>query len=76
MWAHSNSLIKNLNPFEDDTEIRLLNFLMQSICTQPEDTFFKMARLKIDFYFEIFKLLKNLVQIYVAESIYHKDTGI
>ena len=76
MWAHSNSLIKNLNPFEDDTEIRLLNFLMQSICKQPENTFIKMASLKIDFYFEVFKLLKNLVQIYVAESIYHKDTGI
>ena len=24
----SNSLIKNLTPFEDDAEIRLLNFLM------------------------------------------------
>ena len=27
-WAHSNSLIKNLTPFEDDAEIRLLNVLM------------------------------------------------
>ena len=27
-WAHSNSLIRNLTPFEDDAEIRLLNFLM------------------------------------------------
>ena len=26
--VHSNSLIKNLTPFEDDAEIRLLNFLM------------------------------------------------
>ena len=28
IWAHSNSLIKNLTPFEDDAEIRWLNFLM------------------------------------------------
>ena len=27
-WVHSNSLIKNLTPFEDDAEIGLLNFLM------------------------------------------------
>ena len=26
--VHSNSLIKNLNSFEDDVEIRLLNFLI------------------------------------------------
>ena len=57
IWAHSNSLIKNLTPFEDDAEIRLLNFLMQSICKQPEDTFIKMASPKIDFYFEVFKQL-------------------
>ena len=57
IWAHSNSLIKNLTPFEDDAEIRLLNFLMQSICKQPEDTFIQMASPKIDFYFEVFKQL-------------------
>ena len=34
---------------------------MQSICKQPEDTFIKMASLKIDFYFEFFKQLKNHV---------------
>ena len=28
IWANSNSLIKNLTPFEDDAEIRLLNVLM------------------------------------------------
>ena len=28
IWAHSKSLIKNLTPFEDDAEIRLLNVLM------------------------------------------------
>ena len=28
IWAHSNSLIKNLTPFEDDAEICLLNVLM------------------------------------------------
>ena len=57
IWAHSNSLIKNLTPFEDDVEIRLLNVLMQSICKQPEDTFIQMALPKIDFYFEVFKQL-------------------
>ena len=57
IWAHSNSLIKNLTPFEDDAEIRLLNVLMQSICKQPEDTFIQMALPKIDFYFEVFKQL-------------------
>ena len=57
-WAHSNSSIKNLTPFEDDTEIRLLNVLMQSVCKQPEDTFIQMASSpKTDFYFEIFKQL-------------------
>ena len=28
IWVHSNSLIKNLTPFKDDAEIRLLDFLM------------------------------------------------
>ena len=28
IWVHSNSLIKNLTPFEDDKEIRLLSFVM------------------------------------------------
>ena len=28
IWAHSHSLIKNLTPFEDDVEIRLLNVLV------------------------------------------------
>ena len=41
--VRSNSLIKNLTPFEDDAEIRLLNYLMQFICKEPEDTFIKMA---------------------------------
>ena len=26
IWVHSNSLIKNLTPLEDDVGIRLLNF--------------------------------------------------
>ena len=62
IWVHSNSLIKNLTLFEDDAEIRLLNFLMQSIYKQkqPEGTFIKMASPKIDFYVEVFKKLKNL----------------
>ena len=41
--VRSNSLIKNLTPFEDDAEIRLLSFLMQFICKEPEDNFIKMA---------------------------------
>ena len=61
IWVHGNSLIKNLIPFEDDAEICLLNFLMWSICKQPEDTFInKMASPKIDFYFEVFKQLKTM----------------
>ena len=59
IWVHSNSVIKTLTPFEDDAEIHLLNFLMQSICKQPEDTFIKMASTKIDFYFKVFKQLEN-----------------
>ena len=76
IWAHSNSLIKNLTPFEDDAEIRLLNFLMQSICKQPEDTFIKMASLKIDFCFEVFKQLENHVLSYLTGATQHKDTRI
>ena len=57
IWAHNNSFIKNLTLFEDDAEIRLLNFLMKSICKQPEDTFIQTASPKIDFYFEVFKQL-------------------
>ena len=48
IWAHSNSLIKNVTPFEDDAEICLLNVLIQSICKQPEDTFIQMASPRID----------------------------
>ena len=55
IWVHSDSLIKNLTPFEDEAEVRWLNFLVQSICKQPEDTFIKIASLKTDFYFEVFK---------------------
>ena len=65
IWVHSNSLIKSVTPFEDDPEIRLLNFLKQSICKKPEDTFAKMASLKIDFYFEVFKHLKKHVLCYI-----------
>ena len=57
IWAHSNSLIKNLTPFEDDAEIHLLHVLMQSICKHTEDSFIQMASPKIDFYFEVFKQL-------------------
>ena len=48
-WVHSNSLIKNLTLFEDDAEICLLNFLIQYISKQSEDTFIKTASPKIDF---------------------------
>ena len=57
IWVHSNSLVKNLTPSEDDAEIRLLNVLMSFICKQPEDTFIQMASPKIDFYLEVFKQL-------------------
>ena len=49
---------------------------MQSICKQPEDTFIKMALLEIDFYFEVFKQLKNRVLSYLTATTYHKDTEI
>ena len=75
VWVHSNSLIQILSSFEDDTEIRLLIFQRQSICKQPEDTFIKMASLKIDFYFEVFKQLKNILS-YLTGTAKHKDTGI
>ena len=73
---HSNSLIKNLAPFEDDSEIRLLNFLMQSIFKQPKDAFIKMALPKLNFYFQTFKQLKNHVLSYLTGAKWHKDTGI
>ena len=60
IWAHSNSLIKNLSTFEDDAEICLLNVLMQSICKQPEDTFIQMASPKIDFYLEVLSNCKTM----------------
>ena len=63
---HSNSLIKNLTPFQGDAEILLLNFLMQSIFKQPEDAFIKMASPKIDYYFEAFKQLKNHILSYLT----------
>ena len=66
IWMHSNSFIKKLTSFEDDAEIRLLNFPMYSICTQPKHTFIKMASFKIDFYFEVLKQLKNHVLIYLT----------
>ena len=65
--VHINSLIKNLTPFEDDAEIRWVNFLMHSICKEPaEHTFIKVASLKIDSYFEVFKQLKNHVLSYLT----------
>ena len=67
--VHSNSLIKILTPFEDDAEIHWLNFLMQWICKQPENTFIKMASLKIVFYFDVFKQLKNHVLCYLTGAI-------
>ena len=51
IWVHSNSLIRNSTPFEDDT----YSFTQFSnVCKQPEDTFIKMSLLKIDFYFQVF----------------------
>ena len=77
IWVYSNFLIKYLTPFENDAEIRLFSFLMQSLCKQPEYTFIKkMASPKIDFYLEVFKQPKNHVLSYVTGAIQHKDTGI
>ena len=39
---------------------------MQSICKQPEDTFIKIASLKIDLYFEVFKQMKNHIFSYLT----------
>ena len=36
----------------------------------------KMDSLKIDFYLEVFKQLKNHVLSYLRRATYHKDTGI
>ena len=68
IWVLSNYLIENLTPFEDDSEIGWLIFLMQSIWKQPGDTFIKMASLKIDFYFKVFKQLKNHVLSYLTRA--------
>ena len=68
IWAHSNSLIKNLTPFKD--EIPLLNVLMQSICKQPEDY------PKLISTFEVFKQLLNHVLSYLTGATLHKDTGV
>ena len=56
IWVHSNSLIKNLNSFW--RWCRNLFTPFSNVWKQPEDTFIKMASLKIDFYFEVFKQLK------------------
>ena len=47
---------------------------IDSIWKQPEGTFIKMASLKIDFYFEVFKQLKNHDLSYLTGVIWHKDT--
>ena len=56
------SSIKYLTLFEDDTEIRLLSFLMYA--NSQKILFIKMASLKIDFLFEVFKQLKDHVLSY------------
>ena len=66
IWAHSNSLIKNVTPFEYDAENRLLDFLICSLCKQPEGAFIKMASLKIDFSFDVFKQLQNHILSYLT----------
>ena len=61
--VHSNSLIQNLIPSEDDAEIDLLNFLMKSICKQkqPEDTFIKTLEFtETNSYFYSFTYGKNI----------------
>ena len=63
---HSNSLIENLIPLENDAGTCLLDFQ----CMQQEDS------LKIDFYFEVFKQLKDHVLSYLTRTTLHKNTGI
>ena len=63
---YNNSLINNLTPFEEYEEISLLNFLMQSIFKQPEDTFTKIASPKVYFSFEGFKQLESHVLSYLT----------
>ena len=67
---------KKISPFEDNAEIRSLDFLMQSIFKHPEDTFVKIPSPKIDIYFEILKQLKNHVLCYLTGETQHKDTEI
>ena len=58
IWVHSNSLIKNLAPSEDDVEIRLLDFLMYANSK-------KMAALKID---STLKFLSNWKTMFLVIS--------
>ena len=68
IWTHSNSLIKNVTPFEDDAEIRLLNVLSNVVYLQTTRRYFYPDGVtKIDFYFEVFKqLLQNHVLSYLT----------
>ena len=63
IWVHSNSLIKNLTPFADDEEIRLLNFLMEANSQKILLSRWLHSKL-ISMYFEVFKQLKDHVLIY------------
>ena len=69
---HSNSLIKNLTPL-----IKNLTRMTQKLVEPTQfsnsvylqtarEYFIKMASLKIDFYFEVFKQLKNHVLSYLT----------
>ena len=48
----------------------------QSIFKQPEDSFIKIGSPKIDFCFEVFKLLKNHVLSYLTGATQHKDRNL
>ena len=48
----------------------------QSIFKQPEDSFIKIGSPKIDFCFEVFKLLKNHVLSYLTGATWHKDRNL
>ena len=60
MWVHSNSLIKNLTPFEDDAGIRLLNFLMQFIISQEQHSIKTLEFTETNRYFYSFTYEKNI----------------
>ena len=70
--VHSGQLygcMKMTRKFVQATQFSNVAYLQTAI-------FIKMALLKINFYFEVFKQLKNHVLNYLTGATQHKDTGI